>query len=351
VIKIAETPFGNYADLAEVEGTTFTDTSAKPDTIYYYAIKSIGSSDESTLSYPVISMKEAAKGINIILPEITSDNGIVWYKLDEPYGSTSAISSLPDQHSSADLSGSFTEVEGKNGGAFFFDGKCSYIQISRDDVLTDILHKAYNKLTVAFWIRPYSLDGKQMLYKQGGDAAGLSIRINDGKLQVAVATGSIDQGVRTQYVSDNIDLDSSIINRWTHVAVTFDNGIITVYLDGKAVYSGRATSNYIPAPNKGTTLGACLTINAFRDGDVSQWFYGMLDDIRIYSDVVVPVLDTSTPVDENPSASNDKKSYNKRSGNSKLNLLYLIIPSIIILSSAAALVCVRIRKKTDKLEK
>jgi LPXTG-motif cell wall-anchored protein len=297
IIKRSEAAQGPYTQLGEVTGTTYTDTTANINTTYYYIVKSKNTKGESINSAPVVSLKKADPGLQIKIPDITDSNGLLWFNFDETNGSTSAKSSLTNKLSSTGLVGNFTGADGKNNGAFFFDGNNDYIKLNQDDTSSGILHQTYNKLTVSFWMRPYSLDGKQMIYKQGGDAAGISIRINNGKLQTGVVTGPIDQGASTQLIASDIALNDSYINRWTHVTVSFDNGKVKIYLDAKLVFEGAAKASTIPAAAKSSTLGGCLNINAFRDGDVSQWYYGMLDDVRIYSEVVTPVLESGNPTD------------------------------------------------------
>lgn len=283
----SETPDGKFIPVAEnLKETSFTDKTVTGEKEYYYSVFAVNQNGASIYSQPVKCFKSADKGADIKIADFTAANGLLWYKLDQPANSKAATSSVVYSSSTA-LSGRFLPESGKNGGAFYFGGSNDYIRMNTDDASSGLLHDGYQKRTIAFYMCPYTLSGKQMLVKTGGDINGAAIRINEGKLEAAVAYGNASSAF-TQYILKDIKLGDEYINRWTHVALTFDSGKVAVYLDGKLVSEGKAGAASIGSASRASTLGGCLDVSAFRDFDVDQYFYGMLDDVRIYKTVCAP---------------------------------------------------------------
>lgn len=79
---------------------------------------------------------------------------------------------------------------------------------------------------------------------------------------------------------------SSYYGRWTHIAATFDAGIVRLYVDG--ILRDSATNTQYPAtrlrqpqnPNSALKIGS---INGFFDSAQNRAFVGQLDEIRIWN--------------------------------------------------------------------
>jgi len=78
--------------------------------------------------------------------------------------------------------------------------------------------------------------------------------------------------------ADRIETTSSLAtNTWKHVVVTFSGNTLTLYIDG-AVVGTLTTSRFHPF-----RLGATTTNYLGRSASFSSnYFYGLLDDFRIY---------------------------------------------------------------------
>jgi hypothetical protein len=106
-----------------------------------------------------------------------------------------------------------------------------------------------------------------------------SVHYNLGLIDVAGTTSSrvffrinTDAGFKTVLSSTNIGSDSG----WHHVAGTYNGNYMRVYIDGVQRGTTTATSEIIG--NSGSVY-----LGAKYDG--SEYFYGYMDDIRIYEEV------------------------------------------------------------------
>lgn len=219
----------------------------------------------------------------ISLPEVTTENGLLWYKFDETGGKPKNAIQGDDAREAVECYGTFKPGEGVDGGAIQFSGGgYQHISINKDNNKDDLFLKdTYEQETVAFWFKPERLDNTQMVYVQGGKVGGIAVRLEKTDLLVSVSTG-------TPTIFDPIDISGSL-NKWTHVAVTFDKGAVNVYVNGVLKVTGTASAQAMGETGVGTTIGNNHTrANAWDDGSSTREFKGMVDDLRIYKTVEVP---------------------------------------------------------------
>ena len=135
--------------------------------------------------------------IELQWPDVTGDTvGNLWYKFDEPAGSTAAAISNPgNSRNTVNLTGhTFVPDGGVDGGAIRLNGAPgSRILINNDNAAqTGTIHGEYQNASVAFWFKPERLTGEQVLLLWGGeqgannsntgDIRGLGIRLNGDML-------------------------------------------------------------------------------------------------------------------------------------------------------------------------
>jgi len=182
-------------------------------------------------------------------------------------------------------------------GALSFDGITGE---GRQDAVGPLID-AFTTKTVVFWFKAESTSGIQVLYDEGGATNGLAIRINEGTLQSAVRDASAQYTVTTPF--DSTD--------WTEVAVSYDHGLLTLWVDGAekatvmADFENQEVSSHSNNPTLGTTEQDAFGNNTTEPID---HFAGLMDDISLY-DHALPVriatlptladgaVQSSTPVD------------------------------------------------------
>jgi len=182
-------------------------------------------------------------------------------------------------------------------GALRFDGITGE---GRQDAVGPLID-AFTTKTVVLWFKADSTSGIQALYDEGGSTNGLSIRINEGTLQSAVRDASAQYTLTTPF--DSTD--------WTKVAVSYDHGLLTLWVDGaeKATVMADFVDQEVSSHSNNATIGATNQDGFGNDAtDPIDHFAGLMDDISLY-DHALPVriatrptlaegaLQSSTPVD------------------------------------------------------
>lgn len=228
---------------------------------------------------------------DVRLPDVTLENGLLWYKLDETSGK--AQNSIPGDlpRPAIEQYGDWRPNAGVHGGAFQFGGSnYHHIGITRDRDSSDpFLKDTYTEETVAFWFKPERLTGIQMLYAQGDRIGGLAVRLNEGMLQVSVST-SPDSIISDPIVLDDVNVSDSL-NKWTHVTVTFGDSLASVYVNGEFKTSKETPYPAMGTTDRSTTIGNNHSrANVWDDGSNTREFKGFMDDLRIYKTVVTPQI-------------------------------------------------------------
>ncbi|MCW5625793.1 MAG: hypothetical protein KIT73_13865, partial [Burkholderiales bacterium] len=150
---------------------------------------------------------------------------------------------------------------GYTGDALFFDGT-DYVGAGTDDSL-----RMDGTLTLEAWINPTSNEFGIIVNREGEYELA---RSHDGTIQWAFANSNPGWvWVSTGYVAPLFE--------WTHIAVTYDDGDVRTYANGKLVhfYDGA-----------GAIGDAVPTQNEFRIGDrqnFDQTFEGYIDDVRVWN--------------------------------------------------------------------
>lgn len=159
-------------------------------------------------------------------------------------------------------------VEGSN--CFVFNG-ATFIRFGVDG---GFLETAFSATSRSFWIKPTSLTGTQVLFEQGSSTNGLAARLNGNLLSAAYRVAN------TQFTTGNLTFPAD--GAWHHVAVVFNNGTLTIYLDGVASTPATSANATIPADGNNDAVGARNGSDAF--GHVSNFFYtGKMDEMRYYT--------------------------------------------------------------------
>jgi len=160
---------------------------------------------------------------------------------DEGPGAITAVDQSGQGNNGVLGNGAQFVAEGKVGGALNFDGKDDYVAIEN-------LHynsTGHTEVSVCAWIRTSSVANQTIIsfdrneyyrLQIAGEAGG------DGLLgfEVMTDTGQVDTELAANWPANTGRVDDGL---WHHVAGVFDNGTLTMYIDGRAKepYVGGAT--------------------------------------------------------------------------------------------------------------
>ena len=144
-----------------------------------------------------------------------------------------------------------------------------------DVVTTNVSTTATNTFTMEAWIYPRANKYKRIISNYTTDIAGAFIFdtynvTNNGKgLRFYVKGASANQTVSVANVL--------ALNAWNHVAATFDNGTMKLYVNGSLVGSATATFTSIAANSNKITIGEDASIGT------PEYFNGKIDEVRIWT--------------------------------------------------------------------
>ncbi|WP_299049514.1 hypothetical protein, partial [uncultured Polaribacter sp.] len=160
---------------------------------------------------------------------------------------------------------SSTAIEGSS--AASFNGTNNEIRYSVDGAF---MEASATTLSFSAWILPNNLSGQRIIYEEGGTTNGFTLWLNGGVLTASARAGSTTQTNVT--AARTLTLDGL----WHHVAATFNNGVITVYLDGVA---SNITAAFSTIPTHTDNGGIGGSIGSTAAGTLGN-YSGLLDAAR-----------------------------------------------------------------------
>jgi hypothetical protein len=194
-------------------------------------------------------------------PATTTPPGLVGYwSFDEATGTTAADGS--GLGNTGTLNGP-VHTTGKLGNGLRFDGVNDWVTVADADPL-DLT----TQMTLEAWVYPTS----------GGNSWRTAVlKERTGDLAYALYTSS-GNGRPSGHVSTTGDMAANgtatlPLNKWTHLATTYDGATLRLFVNGAQVAA------------KAVTGAAVTSTGALRFGGNSvwgEWFAGTLDEIRIY---------------------------------------------------------------------
>src|SRR3989338_5557327 len=163
-----------------------------------------------------------------------------------------------------------TRTIGKLGQALSFDGSSNYINIGTQSSLD-----LKTKHSVSAWVKTNAINVTQAIFSHGGAMCcgseyGLWIRFDGGG------------GTYKFFAQNNLDgvyFDSNqtvIPNRWYFLTYTWDGSTESLYVDG-VLDASRALSGTITEYSNRNGIGAGVR------EEVSSYFSGFIDDVRVYN--------------------------------------------------------------------
>jgi len=200
-------------------------------------------------------------GIALLTHAQIPTNGLVGYW---PFNGNANDESLNGNNGTVNGATLFSDRFGKSNSAYLFDGLDDYISISGSSSLN-----ISNNISICGWY---------LLKTNTTDALGILDRgpglDNHGGYYVRFVNKYLQFGISMPYVNNNSQ-ETSVIEKWTFFACTYNNDSVYIYVDNKLTHSSKAGVGNL---DKWTDTDP-LTIG-------KEWihhFNGIIDDIRIYN--------------------------------------------------------------------
>jgi hypothetical protein len=183
------------------------------------------------------------------------------------------------------ISGATWTTQGKHGSALTFDGVNDWVTVADANAL-DLT----TGMTLEAWVYPTaggSGSWRNVIIKERPSGEAYNLYSNaDTNAPVVYVVRAAQPGTAL----DARGTAALALNTWTHVAATFDNATLRLYVNGTQVGTRAVAGPLV------TSTGA------LRIGGNSLWgefFQGRLDDVRIYNRALTAIeiqTDANTPI-------------------------------------------------------
>lgn len=157
----------------------------------------------------------------------------------------------------------FTKIEGSR--SVYFAGNSAAVY---NGTQIDLISKTV--FTLAHWVNGASQQGKNTFSAFGGSYRNFSIGNNDtGNLNLAWFTGATTNCISAPCLD----------GRWHHYCISYNNGTVANYVDGKYINGETKTPpNFTPY-----TTASGYALGYFSPYPGTSYFTGYIDDLRIYN--------------------------------------------------------------------
>ncbi len=220
-------------------------------------------------------------------PVSAQETGLAaWYQMEE--NENSVVADAVGNHDLQIVSAGtpvWLPTGGHDGSSALQFGGATYLRFPDASTL---YQSAVTGRSVSIWFKANRTDKTQLLFEHGGPMGGMAARITkNSQLEVAVAQNMQRNLKFTIPFADTVN--------WHQLLIVFDRGSFKVYLD--QVLRGDATtvfSSFNIAPNPGG-VGALLVNDVFAAGygSTTNYFEGLISEIKIYNVAVTPASYTT----------------------------------------------------------
>lgn len=291
----AEAEDGDYSIIArDIDDTAFVDNKVKAGTTYYYKVKTVD-----------ISLNSSAASASVSATPKGGDGLLARYEFEENANDTT----INMNHAAVSDAATFTT--GKSGGsALNMAATDAFAQLPPD--IAD--HK---QLTVAAWVYWIGISGWQRIFDFGngeGEYMFLTPRASNGLMRFAIKNNGDEQSVDGCSLTD-------YRNQWVHVAVTLGDDSVTVYVNGQPVASSTSITL------RPTDFHPLVNYVGHSQFAADPDFKGSVDDVRIYSyaltaDEVKKLVDEANGIDNVTVASQSSFNVDMSQANRQIVLQY-----------------------------
>ncbi len=179
------------------------------------------------------------------------------------------------------ISPTISEVPSAANTTLDFDGLNDRVLISNSASLTFT-----SEFSVQAWIYPRANTYSRIFTKYSGGASfqgEFVFDTYDGSNPTFLANG---RGLRLVFTGANgggvISPNVLTLNSWNHVAGTFNNGVLKLYVNGVEVNSGSTIFTSIPSSSLGFAIGEDVNVNQ------SEYFNGQIDELSLWNKALKP---------------------------------------------------------------
>ena len=165
-------------------------------------------------------------------------------------------------------------------------------------ILESNLPEKLKELSISVWVKPDFKVGAPATLSIVSQSNAFDLSINNDKIDKNFVTFSIYDGIKWHYVTS----ESEIKNTWTHLAATFSDETISIFVNGIQENSQKIDGDYslthqfgVSAQNSFDYISSNsnVIVGAFtpllrEDGAVKNNFSGQIDDIMLYDVVLLP---------------------------------------------------------------
>jgi hypothetical protein len=149
---------------------------------------------------------------------------------------------------------------------------------------------AFPALTMSAWVNPAGVTGGSGSYALGlsGGGGWAFLRFNGLSNEVVEAgfnTGVIPAGAGSAWISSAYALPGGFAGKWTHVAGTYDNGTVALYVNGDKVAENTAAAGHGPMPAVNRFI---VGANPWGPQDSAAAYAGRIDDARLMNVALPP---------------------------------------------------------------
>ncbi|MBZ8180643.1 FG-GAP-like repeat-containing protein [Oscillatoria salina] len=161
-----------------------------------------------------------------------------------------------------------------------FDGVDDGIFIPDNDAINT--GNSYSERTIELWFQANNLDGKQVIYEEGGTLNGINIFLDESQLNLGVWVN--DEGEWLNFSVEEGEI--------YHPILTFDNGILNGYVNGENIGSINLDFDRIERHAADIGIAQMNDDTRFSNDDSRNdegfYFQGIIDDVSLYDYAVKP---------------------------------------------------------------
>jgi hypothetical protein len=266
----------NATDSSGVAGVQFLlngaalgteDTSAPYSITWNSTTVANGSYVLSGRARDAIGNQATSPGVSVTVSNGGVTGLVAAYSFNEGSGTT--LADRTGSGRTGTISGATWTTQGRNGGALSFDGVNDWVTVADANSL-DLT----TGMTLEAWVYPTAGGGgswRNVIIKErtGGEVYNLYANADTNTPAVFVI-----RAAQTTVPQDARGTAALTLNTWTHLAATFDNATLRLYLNGTQVATRAVAGPLV------TSTGA-LRIGG--NGIWGEFFQGRIDDVRIYN--------------------------------------------------------------------